>query len=81
MSTGSTIGIIAIGAVALIALPIGCAAYSTWSSVSTAPSRVINKTLQTDNILTNYEAFHDVNANYGTRECPAASATSQRPGR
>lgn len=51
----------------LIALPIAFAAYSTFSSVATAPSRVINKTLQTDNIIFNYERFFDVNANFTSR--------------
>lgn len=51
----------------LIALPIAFGAYSTFSSVATAPSRVINKTLQTDNIIFNYERFFDVNANFTSR--------------
>ncbi len=51
----------------LIALPIAFGAYSTFSSVATAPSRVINKTLQTDNIIFNYERFFDVNASFTSR--------------
>lgn len=43
----------------LIALPVGCSAYSMWTSASTAPARVVGKTLETNNILTNYELFHD----------------------
>ena len=51
----------------LIALPLAFGAYSTFSSVATAPSRVINKTLQTDNIIFNYERFFDVNASFTSR--------------
>lgn len=51
----------------LIALPIAFSAYSTFSSAVSAPSRVINKTLQTDNIIFNYERFFDVNANFTSR--------------
>lgn len=57
---------ILIGA-ALIGLPIAFSAYSTFTSVASAPGRVINKTLGTDNILNNYEYFFDANANYNSR--------------
>ena len=60
---------------AVIALPVGCAIYSTYSSVATAPSRVINKTLGTNNILTNYELFHDEAKNFDAR---VAQLTEQR---
>lgn len=40
---------------------------STASSVATAPSRVINKTLETNNIIHNYEWFYDVNASFTAR--------------
>jgi len=33
----------------------------------TAPGRVVNKTLQTDNIISSYEWFYDVNAQYQSR--------------
>lgn len=59
---------IALAIGALLALPVGCAAYSTFSSVVSAPSRVINKTLQTDNIIFNYEAFFDQNAQFQSRK-------------
>lgn len=51
----------------LIALPIVAGIYSTFSSVATAPSRVINKTLETDNIIQSYEWFHDANAQFKAR--------------
>jgi len=56
-----------IGGAALIALPVVGGLYSTFSSVVTAPSRVINKTLQTDNIINNYEWFHDAYGQYRAR--------------
>jgi hypothetical protein len=43
------------------AIPVGLGLFSTFSSVVTAPSRVINKTLETNNIISNYEFFHDAN--------------------
>ena len=55
---------IALWTVGLLAFPIAIGAYSTFSTVATAPSRVINKTLQTDNIIFNYERFFDVIAHY-----------------
>ena len=33
-------------------------------SAATAPGRVLNKTLETNNIIHNYEWFYDVNASY-----------------
>lgn len=38
-----------------------------FSSVATAPGRVISKTLETDNIIQSYEWFYDVNAAYIAR--------------
>lgn len=37
------------------------------SSVATAPSRVIQRTLETDNIISNYEWYHDAYATYLSR--------------
>lgn len=58
------------GALLLIG-PAACGIYSTFSSttgsVTSAPGRVISRTLQTDNILQNYEAFFDRNAAYMAR--------------
>ena len=51
----------------LILLPLGCSALGVWGSVSTAPGRVIGKTLETDNIIFNYEYFFDTNAAYKSR--------------
>ena len=56
MSKGKIIGL---GLLVLVGLPIAGAVLSTFSSVVTAPARVINKTLETDNIISNYEWYHD----------------------
>lgn len=53
------LGVIA-AAAALFVLPVTC-------SVLTAPSRVVQRTLQTDNILSNYEFFHDANQRFASR--------------
>lgn len=58
---------VALWTAGIIALPIALSAYSTFSTVVSAPSRVVNKTLQTDNIIFNYERFFDINANYKAR--------------
>lgn len=58
---------VALWTAGIIALPVAFAAYSTFSSVVTAPSRVVNKTLQTNNIIFNYERFFDMNANFTSR--------------
>lgn len=56
------------GAVAaLFVLPVACGAYSIYSSVVSAPGRVVGKTLQTNNILTNYELFHDESKQFDAR--------------
>lgn len=44
---------VAIGVVAIVAMPAACTMYN----VATAPARVANKTLETDNIINNYEWF------------------------
>lgn len=56
MTKGWTIAAVVGG---ILFLPAGCALYSLWASASTAPARVVSKTLETDNILANYELFHD----------------------
>lgn len=35
-----------------------------WAS---APGRVVSRTLDTDNVITSYERFHDLNANFTAR--------------
>lgn len=46
---------------------------STASSVISAPSRVLNKTLQTDNIINNYEWYFDVNGRFNSRVAQIAA--------
>lgn len=58
---------IAIGVAVLIAVPVGLSLIGTINTVATAPGRVINKTLQTDNIIFNYERFFDASAQYTSR--------------
>lgn len=41
--------------------------FGIFSSVATAPGRVIQKTMQTENIIQSYEWFYDVNAAYTAR--------------
>lgn len=61
-------GLYIAGAFAFLVLaPIGCAIYGVYNSVLTAPSRVVSKTLQTSNILTNYELFHDESKQFEAR--------------
>lgn len=64
MSTFRTVALCVVG---LLAVPLAVGAYSTFTTVATAPSRVINKTLETDNIVFNYERFFDVSANFTSR--------------
>lgn len=64
MSTKTILAAIAVA----IALPVACGSYAIYTSVVTAPSRVIEKTLRTDNIIFNYERFFDVNASFESRK-------------
>jgi len=47
---------------------IGLSFMGVFTSAVTAPSRVITKTLQTDNIIQNYEWFFDVHAGFISKE-------------
>lgn len=55
--------------VVIISLVFG----GVFTSVVTAPARVINKTLETDNIIYNYEWFHDTSRAFGARVNQIAS--------
>lgn len=59
--------LVMIGIAAVIALPIGLTMLGTFSSIATAPGRVIQETLKTDNIINNYEWFHDAFGQYKTK--------------
>lgn len=54
-------------AAALLLVPIGCSLVTTTASVTTAPGRVVSKTLQTDNIIGSYESFFNRKAAYDAR--------------
>lgn len=59
---------IALGtAAALLLVPIGCSLVSTTASVTTAPGRVVSKTLETNNIIGSYEGFFNRKAAYDAR--------------
>lgn len=55
------------GLALLIGTPIACSLVGTTAAVTTAPGRVVQRTLTTDNILNNYEAFFDRKAAYEAR--------------
>lgn len=55
-----TLGLIVIG----VGIPVTVSLLGTVTSVITAPGRVITKTMRTDNIIYNYEWFHDTNGAY-----------------
>lgn len=52
---------------ALFAAVMAFNVLNTASSVATAPGRVVQQTMQTDNIINNYEWFHQAHANYQSR--------------
>lgn len=71
-----------VAALLLVGLPVGCSMISTVNTVATTPGRVVSKTMQTDNVIMNYERFHDLKANYDARlaqvtETADAMATEQ----
>lgn len=53
-------------------LYLGGHALGVFGTVATAPGRMVNKTLQTDNIISSYEWFYDVNAQYEARRAQIA---------
>jgi len=64
---GKIIAWVLAGLIGLGALAVALNAVGTFSSVATAPGRVIQRTMQTDNIINNYEWFHQAHAAYQTR--------------
>lgn len=53
--------------VAALVLPVGCAGYTMYNSLVSAPTRVVAKTLDADNIIYNYEWFFNANAQFNSR--------------
>lgn len=66
MAIGLVVGVIGIGFNFI----------STASSVATAPGRVIQKTMDTNNIIQSYEWFYDVNASYLAKQGQIAQFNS-----
>lgn len=60
------LGLVGIGALTIVGNVV-----STGVKVATAPGRVINKTLETDNIISNYEFFRDANQQFEARVAQA----------
>ncbi|AMB48348.1 hypothetical protein [Methylobacterium sp. AMS5] len=56
------VGIVALGGLGIVASTVG-----TIGSVATAPGRVISKTLETNNIISSYERFRDLNKVFDAR--------------
>lgn len=61
-----------LGAIA-IAAPVACSIVGTAGSVTTAPGRVVSKTLETDNIINTYEGFYRQKASYEARVAQIAT--------
>lgn len=68
-------GIFVAATLAVVAIPVGCSFLSTATTVATAPSRVINQTLETNNIIASYDWFFAVNAQYNSK---VAQLTQQK---
>lgn len=58
------LGLIAAGAVFAVVGGV----FKTATTAATAPGRVIQQTLETDNIINNYEWFHDVHAAWQAKQ-------------
>lgn len=67
--------IVAIGVAVVMGGAVLIGGMSTVLSVVSAPGRVIQETLKTNNIINNYEMFFDLNAGYDRR---VADIQSQR---
>lgn len=67
--------IVAIGVAVTLGAAVVLGGMSTVISVVSAPGRVIQETLKTNNIINNYEMFFDINAGYERR---VADIQSQR---
>lgn len=63
--------------VAVLALPVACTYMNAAGSVATAPARVVTRTMETSNIIHNYEWFFDVKGRYDSRLAQIASIAPQ----
>jgi hypothetical protein len=74
MSSGVKLFLAVLGWVFILAVVYVSAQFMfTAAQVATAPGRVISKTLDTDNIIHNYEWFHDAHGQYKTRVAQLSS--------
>ena len=64
MKTGHIVGVIVLLG---IGTPVACSLLGTSAAVTTAPGRVVTRTLATDNILSTYEGFFNQKAAYDSR--------------
>lgn len=56
--------VIGAGLALLVAVPVGCSVLGGLTSVASAPGRVVQKTMKTENIVSNYEYFHAASSNF-----------------
>ncbi len=68
--------LLALGLALVLGLTVLGSALGVFSSVVTAPARVIGQTLQTDNIIQSYEWFFDTNAAYISRRKQVSDFTT-----
>lgn len=59
--------VVAIGVAAVLGTAVVLGGMSTVISIISAPGRVIQETMKTNNIINNYEMFFDLNAGYERR--------------
>ncbi len=64
---------VVVGFAALAVLALVGGVFSTLTKVATAPGRVLDRALETGNIIHNYEWFHDTHAAYLSRRNQIAS--------
>lgn len=69
-----TIGLSVVGL--MIVVPIGFSIIGSITSIATAPGRVLQRTMNTDNIIHNYEWFHDTFTAYESRVSQIATSNA-----
>ena len=60
-------------AAAVLVSPIPLTYLGVFNSVATAPGRVVNRTMTTDNIITSYEWFYDADGSFKARAAQVAA--------
>lgn len=68
----TTTKMLVFGVCGLFVVGIAGSWMGVFTNILTAPSRVINKTLETENIIESYEWFYDVNAGFEARSAQVA---------